>query len=98
MLGWMQRKGRSAGNHWKGNLNYSGVADLIERFLEGEELYQQEWNDFVDTPQKDWQMDVYRRCCYELDPLVNSPSPPDPIALSVLRSIIRSLRDTRLGL
>jgi|HubBroStandDraft_6_1064221.scaffolds.fasta_scaffold22229_2 hypothetical protein len=61
-------------------------------FLDDKRLYPQEWNDFVDTPQHDWRMDAYRRCCYELEPIVNSPEPQDPIALSVLRSLVVSLR------
>ena len=90
MLKWLGSKPK--GPHWNGNLTYSEMADLIERFLENRPAYAQEWNDFVDTPQKDWRMDAYRRCCYELDPLVNSTDPQDPIALSVLWSLVASLR------
>jgi hypothetical protein len=68
------------------------MADLIERFLDGKGLYGQEWNDFVEVSQNDWRMDAYRRSCYELDPIVNCPDPQDPIALSVLRSLVLSLR------
>src|ERR1035438_9593254 len=49
------------------HLSGSDMAQLIERFLDGRSLYPQEWNDFVDTSQRDQKMDVYRRRCYELD-------------------------------
>ena len=92
MLEWLRRKRGSPGPHWNGDLTHSEMAGLIERFLDGKGLYAQEWNDFVEVSQNNWRMDAYRRCCYELAPLVNSPDPQDPIALSVLRSLVASLR------
>jgi hypothetical protein len=68
------------------------MAQRIERFLEGTSLYPQEWNDFVESPQYDQKMDVYRKRCYELDPLVNRPGDQDAEALSELRSMIEALR------
>lgn len=68
------------------------VADLIERFLNGRSLYPQEWNDFVDASQRNKKIDLYRKRCSELDPLVNRPGDPDPKAVSELRSMIQILR------
>ena len=73
-------------------LTNSEVAQLIERFLEARSLYPQEWNDFVETSQRDQEMDIYRKRCYELDPLVNRPGDPDPEAVAELRSMITRLR------
>lgn len=91
MFGRRRPETRSA--HWSGTLSYLEMAGLIERFLDRAPLYGQEWNDFVDAPQHDWRMDAYRRCCYELDPLLNSPDTSDPTAISVLRSLVVSLRE-----
>jgi hypothetical protein len=74
------------------DLTFGDMAQLIERFLEDRSLYPQEWNDFVDTPQRDSNRDVYRRRCYELDPLVNLPEKADPEAVSELRDMVRKLR------
>jgi hypothetical protein len=68
------------------------MAQLIERFLDGNERYPQEWNDFVEVPQHQKDRDVYRKRCYELDPLVNSHEAPDPDAIAELRSMITALR------
>jgi hypothetical protein len=73
-------------------MNREEVAQLIERFLENRSLYPQEWNDFVDTQQKDKVIDKYRRECDGLDPLVNSPEDPDPEAIARLKEIINQLR------
>ena len=51
------------------------IAGIIERFLDGNSLYPQEWNDFVECRERDASLDSYRRKCYELDPMVNSPYP-----------------------
>jgi hypothetical protein len=53
------------------NRTLKDSADIIERFLEGKSLYPQEWNDFVDMSQRDEKVEVFRRRCSELDPLVN---------------------------
>ena len=68
------------------------VAQVIERFLDGNSLYPQEWNDFVESSLRDKKLDVYRKRCDELDPLVNRPGDPDPDAVSELRSLIETLR------
>jgi len=68
------------------------IAAIIERFLTGNSLYPQEWNDFVECSERDSRLDIYRKRCYELDPLVNSPDPQDPKAVSELRSMIDQLR------
>jgi hypothetical protein len=68
------------------------VALIIERFLERNTLYPQEWNDFVDTAQRNSEIEHYRRRCDELDPLVNRPGVPDPEALFELREMIKTLR------
>ncbi len=70
------------------------AAQVIERFLEGRSLYDQEWNDFVDARQSDKRVESCRRRCDELAPLVNCPGPQDPAALAELHSIIRALRST----
>jgi hypothetical protein len=67
------------------------MSQLIERFLGGSSLYPQEWNDFVESPQHDQKMDVYRKRCNELDPLVNRPGDQDAEAVLELRSMIRTL-------
>lgn len=81
---------------WKKNMNSEEVAQLIERFLENRSLYPQEWNDFVDTPQKDSVIENHRRQCYELDPLVNCPGVQDPDAVARLKGIIERLRSGRV--
>ena len=68
------------------------IADIIERFLTGNSLYPQEWNDFVECSERDSRLDIYRKRCYELDPLVNCPSPQDAKAVAELRSMIDQLR------
>lgn len=73
-------------------MNAAEVAQLIQRFLDNANLYPQEWNDFVDTPQRDPDIEAYRKQCYELNPLVNRPGDPDPQALRALHSIIQQLR------
>lgn len=77
---------------WKRNMHPEEVAQIIERFLENESLWPQEWNDFVDTPQLDKTVECYRQQCYELDPLVNRPGNADPDAVAQLKSIIERLR------
>jgi len=71
------------------------IAGIIERFLDGSSLYPQEWNDFVECPERDERLDPYRRKCYELDSLVNCPAPQNPKAITELRNMVEELR--RLG-
>jgi hypothetical protein len=66
---------------------------LIERFLEGNERYPQEWNDFVDSESLEARVVPYRKRCQVLDPLVNCPGEPDPGALNELKTIASLLRE-----
>jgi hypothetical protein len=68
------------------------LAELIERFLNGTSSYPQEWNDFVECKHPDRKLDLYRKRCDELDPLVNCPDPQDAKALAELRNIVEELR------
>jgi hypothetical protein len=70
------------------------MADLIERFLDGKSRFPQEWNDFVDSSQRDKKMDLFRKRCYELDPLINRPDAPDAEAVVEARTIVNELRNT----
>jgi hypothetical protein len=71
------------------------IAGIIERFLDGNSLYPQEWNDFVECREQDASLDPYRKKCDELDPLVNCPDPQNPKAIAELRNMVEELR--RLG-
>jgi hypothetical protein len=73
------------------NATKAEVADLIDRFLENRLAYPQEWNDFVERSQKDPDVEVYRKKCDELDPLVNCPDPVDHDALTELRLMAKEL-------
>jgi hypothetical protein len=75
-------------------MNSLEAAGVIERFLQGKSSYPQEWNDFVDTPQKRTEVESIRRRCYQLDPMVNLPSGSDPVAITELESIVLALRTT----
>jgi hypothetical protein len=77
---------------WKKDMSLAEIADLIERFLDNKSTYPQEWNDFVDTSQRDKEADRYRKLCYELDPVVNCPDPQDQDAALELRAIVTALR------
>jgi hypothetical protein len=77
---------------WKKNMSSEDAAQIIDRFLSDSSLYPQEWNDFVDTPQRDERVEPYRKRCYELDPLVNRPGDQDASAVGELKSIIEALR------
>ena len=68
------------------------VADLIERFLVNRLAYPQEWNDFIGCTQNDPAVEVYRKKCYDLDPLVNGPDPVERDAIGELRLISEELR------
>jgi hypothetical protein len=67
------------------------IAAIIERFLTGNSLYPQEWNDFVGS-ERDGQLDMYRKRCHELDPLVNRPGQQDPKAVAELGTMVDQLR------
>jgi hypothetical protein len=69
------------------------VADLIERFLNGQEEYPQEWNDFIEAGRVEQRAEGFRERCYELDPLVNTPEAPNDNALAELHEMVRSLRE-----
>jgi hypothetical protein len=73
-------------------LRASEAADVIERFLDGKELYPQEWNDFIEGMKVEQQAEPFRKRCYELDPLINRPGGPDPKALEELRNLLLELR------
>ncbi len=68
------------------------VADLIERFISDTSLYPQEWNDFIECRQQEPELDVYRKRCEILDPLVNSPGIREPGVIAELRRMIAELR------
>ena len=68
------------------------IADIVERFLNGNSLYPQEWNDFVECRQPDPKLDSYRKKCGALDPQVNSHEPQDLDAISELRSMVAELK------
>ena len=93
MFSWLRRERTGAQSCWNPNLSYLEMAQLIERFLNGHNAYPQEWNDFVDTAQRDKEMDVYRVRCDELDPLVNRPDPQNPGAVAELRSLAAQLQE-----
>jgi hypothetical protein len=76
----------------KRKLTARETADLIERFLNRQQTYPQEWNDFVETHSVEPQLEPLRERCYELDPLVNSHLPPDKDALAELKEIVEKLR------
>jgi hypothetical protein len=80
---------------WKSDMDSLDAAGLIERFLQSKSLYPQEWNDFVDTPQKRTEVEIIRRRCFELDPLINRPGTSDPVALAELESVVSALRTKR---
>ena len=70
------------------------AAEVIERFLADVGLYRQEWNDFVETPQRDKKVEFLRKRCHELDPLVNRPGEPDGLAIAELKSFVAALRSS----
>ena len=67
------------------------AAAVIERFL-GQTPDSIEWCDFSETPQRDTTVELYRKRCDELSPLVNRPGEMDEAAVAELRSIIEELR------
>jgi hypothetical protein len=68
------------------------IAGIIERFLNQNSPYSQEWNDFVECREPDSRLDAFRKRCDELDPLVNCPAPQDAKAIAELRSMVGQLR------
>jgi hypothetical protein len=68
------------------------VADLIDRFLNDAGARPQEWNDFVECTEPDPRLEVYRKRCELLGPLVNSPAPLDPDAIAELKGMVKELR------
>jgi hypothetical protein len=73
-------------------LNPTEAAEIIERFLNDSQNYPQEWNDFVDSKRGEPNVEVFRKRCDHLDPLVNCPGPRDEKALAELREIAMKLR------
>jgi hypothetical protein len=89
----LERVSRACLNHCvRRNATKIEVAELIERFLGNRLAYPQEWNDFVECRQKDPDVEVYRKKCDKLDPLVNRPDPVDQDALTELRLMAEELR------
>jgi hypothetical protein len=69
------------------------AAAVIERFL-GETADSIEWCDFAETRQRNPRVELYRKRCDALSPLVNRPGEMDEAAVAELRSIIEELRST----
>ena len=76
----------------KRTLKAAEVADLIERFLSGKELYPQEWNDFIEAGRVEQSAEPSRKRCYELDPLINRPGASNLEAIKELKNIVVDLR------
>ena len=76
---------------WKRDMNPEEAAQVIDRFLAGtgDSI---EWCDFAETKQQDPRLEVYRKRCDKLSPLVNRPGEMDEAAVAELRSIIEELR------
>lgn len=68
------------------------IANIIDRFLKGSSLYPQEWSDFVEWRERDSALEHYRKRCYKLDPLVNSPFGRDKAAIAELQDLVKQLR------
>jgi len=77
---------------WKKNMSKLEAAVIIERFLDNESLYPQEWNDFVECKQQDPAVDAIRKRCDQLDPLVNRPGDLDRASTAELSAIVAKLR------
>ena len=69
------------------DLEFGETGDLIRRFLENRPSYLQEWNDFVEIRQRMASVELIRKRCYELDPLVNRPGIPNEDAVAELTFI-----------
>jgi hypothetical protein len=83
---WFTSKGK-----WKRDMTPEEAAQVIERFLNGagDSI---EWSDFAETRQQDPRVELYRKRCDELSPLVNRPGEMDPAAVAELTSIVKELR------
>lgn len=79
---------------WKRDMSPEQAAQVIQRFLTETELYPFEWTDFAETKQQDPRVELYRKRCDKLSPLVNRPGEMDQTAVAELRSIIEKLRST----
>ncbi len=90
---WPPKMLRVAGK-WKRDMSPEQAAQVIERFLTETELYPFEWTDFAETKQQDPRVELYRKRCDKLSPLVNGPGEMDQTAVAELRSIIEKLRST----
>ena len=77
---------------WKPDMSPEEAAQVIERFLAETELYPFEWTDFAETKQQDPRVELYRKRCDKLSPLVSRPGEMDRTAVVELRSIIEKLR------
>jgi hypothetical protein len=77
---------------WKRDMSPEEAAQVIERFLAETELYPFEWTDFAETRQQDSRVELYRKRCDKLSPLVNRPGAMDEAAVGELRSMIEKLR------
>jgi hypothetical protein len=73
-------------------MNPEEAAQVIERFLAETELYPFEWTDFAETKQQDPMVELYRKRCDKLSPLVNRPGEMDEVAVLELKSIVENLR------
>jgi hypothetical protein len=80
-----------SGVEWKPDMTPEEAALVIERFIDGPSD-SIEWCDFAETRQQDPQVELYRRRCDKLSPLVNRPGDMDRDAVAELRSIIKQLR------
>ena len=83
---------------WKEDFNSFEAADPIQRFLDGESAYPQEWNDVVETTQRNRQIEEIRKQSCVRDPLVNCPGEPDARAAAEWQSIVAELKLRELGL
>jgi hypothetical protein len=87
-----------SGVEWKPDMTPEEAALVIERFIDGpgDSI---EWCDFAETRQQNSRVELYRKRCDKLSPLVNRPGDMNQDAVAELRSIIKQLRsiiDTKL--
>lgn len=68
------------------------AALVVERFLTNSEAYQQEWNDFAETPQRNPVVERFRKRCDNLQASLNGPGNLDNATVEELKTIIRELR------